>query len=60
MLAEIARYGESRGNVARARDSNIHGQYFEAFPDHAAELDQPLTPDLARAESGVRGCILQG
>jgi hypothetical protein len=31
-----------------ARGRNIHGQYFEAFPDHAAELDQPLTPDHAR------------
>jgi FAD dependent oxidoreductase len=25
---------------------NITGQYFEAFPDHAAELDKILTPDL--------------
>ena len=25
---------------------NMTGQYFEAFPDHAAELDKPLTPEL--------------
>lgn len=25
---------------------NITGQYFDAFPDHAAELDKPLTRDF--------------
>ena len=28
------------------RGKNIHGQYYEAFPFHAAELDAPLTPAL--------------
>ncbi|WP_425614696.1 FAD-dependent oxidoreductase [Anatilimnocola sp. NA78] len=31
------------------RGKNIHGQYYEAYPGHAAELDKPLEPDqLAR------------
>jgi hypothetical protein len=30
------------------RGRNIHGQYFEAFPDHAAELDQALTLELGQ------------
>lgn len=28
------------------RGQNIHGQYFEAFPGHAAELDKPLDAEL--------------
>ncbi len=30
------------------RGKNIHGQYFEANPGHAADLDQRLDPQLAR------------
>ena len=30
------------------RGQQIVGQYFEAFPGHAAELEKPLTDDLAR------------
>lgn len=29
------------------RGKNIHGQYFEASPGHAAELDKPLDAELA-------------
>lgn len=29
------------------RGKNLHGQYYEAFPNHAAELDKPLTAELA-------------
>jgi hypothetical protein len=29
------------------RGANIHGQYFEAFPGHAAQLNLPLDPALA-------------
>lgn len=29
------------------RGKNLHGQYYEAFPGHAAELDKPLDPILA-------------
>lgn len=29
------------------RGKNLHGQYYEAFPAHAAELDKPLDEALA-------------
>ena len=29
------------------RGKNLHGQYYEAFPNHAAELDKPLDDALA-------------
>jgi len=29
------------------RGKNLHGQYYEAFPQHAADLDLPLTGEVA-------------
>jgi hypothetical protein len=37
------------------RGKNIHGQYFEAFPGHAAELDRVLDDALAEKWAALAG-----
>jgi hypothetical protein len=39
------------------RGKNIVGQYFEAFPGHAAELDKPLDAELATRWQALAGKV---
>jgi len=39
------------------RGKNLHGQYFEAFPNHAAELSKPLDEALAARWEKLAGSL---